>query len=197
MERRGQAMSKSRIEAFTDAVIAIVMTLLVLELPIPKDASWAALGEDGHKLAIYFISFIFLAIYWNNHHHLFQLVKRVDGVVLWANNLLILMMTLFPFTTAWVGEHPLAWPPQALFGMLILGTDVAYYLLVRALVRVNGKQSSIGQLFNHYPKLKWSIVLPVLALIAGALITPLAVLIVNVFVLLLWFIPEKKVEQTL
>lgn len=100
-------MPKSRIEAFTDAVIAIIMTLLVLELHEPGAPTWSAFLQMEHKFIVYLISFISLAIYWNNHHHLFQLVKKVDGWVLWANNFLILMMTLFPYVTAWVGITPL------------------------------------------------------------------------------------------
>lgn len=190
-------MSKSRIEAFTDAVIAIVMTLLVLELHVPEAATWSAFGEVGHKFLIYFISFISLAIYWNNHHHLFQSVHKVDGLVLWANNFLVLMMTLFPFVTAWVGDHPLDWPPQALYGLVILGTDIAYYLLVRALIHANGSDSRVARLFNHYPKSYLSIASAAIALLAGKLIAPVAVLVINFLVLLLWFIPEKKVEKTI
>jgi len=190
-------MPKSRIEAFTDAVIAIIMTLLVLELHEPNGSDWSAFLHMEHKFIIYLISFISLAIYWNNHHHLFQLVRKVDGWVLWANNFLILMMTLFPYVTAWVGDYPFEWAPKALFGLVTLGTDFAYYLLVRALVRVNGKESKIGKLFKHYPKLYLSITLAIVALVLGKLIAPIAVLIVNVLILLMWFIPEKSIEETL
>ncbi|MDT2640208.1 TMEM175 family protein [Enterococcus dongliensis] len=190
-------MSKSRIEAFTDAVIAIIMTLLVLELHEPSSADWSAFLVMKHKFIVYLISFVSLAIYWNNHHHLFHLVKKVDGWVLWANNFLILMMTLFPYATAWVGNYPFDWPPQALYGSIILGTEFAYYLLVRALVRANGIDSQIGQMFRHYPKLYLSIGLTIVALILGKLIAPIAVLIVNALILLMWFIPEKSIEKTL
>lgn len=190
-------MTKSRIEAFTDAVIAIVMTLLVLELHQPEGANWAAFGAVGHKLVIYVISFISLAIYWNNHHHLFQLVKKIDGWVLWANNLLIFAMTLFPFVTAWVGDHLSAWAPQALFGLVFLGADVAYLLLGIALVRVNGKNSPVGQLFASYRKLYITIALNLLALLLGFLIRPELVIVVNTLMLLLWFIPEKQIERNL
>ncbi|BBM19978.1 membrane protein [Enterococcus avium] len=190
-------MPKSRIEAFTDAVIAIIMTLLVLELHEPGAPTWSAFLQMEHKFIVYLISFISLAIYWNNHHHLFQLVRKVDGRVLWANNFLILMMTLFPYVTAWVGDYPFDWPPQALYGLVTLGTDLAYYLLVQALIRANGKDSKIGQMFKHYPKSYLSIGLALLALILGKLIAPIAVLIVNVLILLMWFIPEKAIEKTI
>lgn len=190
-------MPKSRIEAFTDAVIAIIMTLLVLELHEPTSPNWSAFINMEHKFIIYLISFVSLAIYWNNHHHLFQLVRKVDGWVLWANNFLILMMTLFPYVTAWIGDYPFDWPPQALYGAVILGTNFAYYLLVQALVRANGKDSKIGQLFGHYPKLYISVGGAAVALLLGKLITPIAVLIVNVLILLMWLIPEKVVEKNL
>lgn len=107
------------------------------------------------------------------------------------------MMTLFPYATAWVGNYPFDWAPQALYGLIILGTDFAYYLLVRALVRANGKDSQIGQMFRHYPKLYLTIGLAIVALILGKLIAPIAVLIVNVLILLMWFIPEKAIENIL
>lgn len=116
-------MPKTRVEAFTDAVIAIILTLLILELKIPEKADWSALTQSGHKIIIYLISFVTLLIYWNNHHHLFQSVRKIDGRVLWMNNLLILTLTFFPFVTGWVGEHPFSWPPQALYGLVVLGAD--------------------------------------------------------------------------
>lgn len=188
-------MPKTRIEAFTDAVIAIVMTILVLELHEPESDTWAAFEGTGHQFAIYLISFVMLAIYWNNHHHMFHIVRKVDGWVLWANNLLILAMSLFPFATSWVGDHPVSLAPQLLYGLVILGADVAYLLVGLALVRVNGKDSPIGQLFAHYPKMYLTLFLNVLALFCGWLIHPVAVLVVNGLMLLLWFIPEKKIEK--
>lgn len=188
-------MPKTRIEAFTDAVIAIVMTILVLELHEPSDDTWRAFEGSGHQFLIYLVSFVSLAIYWNNHHHLFNIVRRVDGWVLWANNLFILMMTLFPFATSWVGDYPNSLPPQLLYGGIILGTDLAYLLLGYTLCKVNGKDSPVGQLFTHYPKMYLTLVLNVVALLAGWLIAPIYVIIVNGLMLLLWFVPEKKVER--
>lgn len=190
-------MPKSRIEAFTDAVIAIIMTLLVLELHEPDAPTWSAFLQMGHKFIVYLISFVSLAIYWNNHHHLFQLVHRIDGRVLWANNFLILMMTLFPYVTAWVGDYPFEWAPQALYGFVTFGTDLAYYLLVQSLIRANGKESKIGKLFYHYPKSYLSIGMALLALLLGKMIAPIAVLIVNVLILLMWVVPERVIEKTL
>lgn len=188
-------MPKTRIEAFTDAVIAIVMTLLVLELREPADDTWRAFEGSGHQFAIYLISFVSLAIYWNNHHHLFNIIRRVDGWVLWANNLFILMMTLFPFVTNWVGDYPTSMAPQLLYGAVILGTDLAYMLLGYTLVKVNGEDSAIGRLFRHYPKMYITLALNVIALLAGWLIEPVLVIVINGLMLLLWFVPEKRIER--
>lgn len=188
-------MPKNRIEAFTDAVIAIVMTLLVLELHEPNGDTFFAFEGNAHQFIIYLVSFVSLAIYWNNHHHLFHMVKKVDGLVLWMNNLLILMMTLLPYVTVWVTDYPTSLAPQIFYGLVILGTDVAYYLLGLALVRCNGKDSAIGKLFSHYRKMWVTLALNVIALLAGWLIHPLLVIIINGIMLLLWFIPEKKLEK--
>lgn len=188
-------MPKTRIEAFTDAVIAIVMTILVLELEKPEGDTWKAFEGTGHQFVIYLISFILLAIYWNNHHHMFHIVRKVDGWFLWANNFLILMMSLFPFATAWVGDHPTSLAPQLLYGMILFGADLAYLLVGLSLVRVNGKNSAVGRLFSHYHKIYVTLLLNILALFAGWLIHPMSVLVVNGLMLLLWFIPEKKIEK--
>lgn len=187
-------MPKNRLEAFTDAVIAIIMTILVLELHEPNGDTWEALAALGYRFFIYIVSFIILAIYWNNHHHLFQSVRKIDGRVLWMNNFLILTLTFFPFVTGWVGEHPFSWPPQALYGLVVLGADVAYYLVVRALIQANGPKSEVQRLFGHYPKLTLSIVLNIIALIVGKMVAPIAVLIIDTIVLVMWFIPERKAE---
>lgn len=189
-------MTKTRIEAFTDAVIAIIMTILVLELPEPKGDTFLAFFHMSHKLVIYVISFVTLAIYWNNHHHMFQLVHKIDGRVLWANNLLIFCLSLLPFSTAWMGDYLFSFAPQFFYGLVFLGANAAYYLLVNMLVRANGKDSEVGQTLQRYRKLYLSIGLNILALILG-LIAPILILITDVLVLLLWIVPEKKAERNL
>lgn len=190
-------MPKTRIEAFTDAVIAIVMTLLVLELREPNGDTWQAFQGAGHQFFIYLISFVSLAVYWNNHHHLFNIVKKVNGRVLWANNLFILAMTMFPFATDWVVDYPVSLAPQLLYGLVILGADLSYFILGLALVKVNGKQSPVGKLFHRYRKMYITLGLNLLALLAGWLIHPVAVLVVNGLMLLMWVIPEKRIENWL
>lgn len=188
-------MTKSRIEAFTDAVIAIIMTILVLELKTPGEPTWQALLAMGHKIFIYIVSFVSLAIYWNNHHHMFQLVHKINGRVLWANNFLIFSLSLFPLATAWVGDALYKWPPQAVYGIVVLLADVAYYLLARELVKADGKESAISRMFQKYTKLYLSIGMNVAGLALGYLIHPMLVLIINVVVLLMWFVPEKRAER--
>jgi uncharacterized membrane protein len=190
-------MSKNRVEAFTDAVIAIVMTLLVLELHQPGTDSFQALLELKHQLIIYFISFITLAIYWNNHHHLFQVAKHIDGWTLWANHLLILAMSLFPFITSWVSQYPLSLAPQMLYGTVILLADFSYFLLERLLSRPDQNNHVFRKLFYHHKKLYASLFINVLALLLGLLIHPLFVIILDSLSLILWVIPEKKAEQIL
>ncbi|MFV0560403.1 MAG: TMEM175 family protein [Enterococcus sp.] len=188
-------MSKTRLEAFTDAVIAIIMTLLVLELHAPTEATWSALGEMGHKFIIYIISFATLAIYWNNHHHLFQLVHKIDGRVLWANNLFILSLSLFPLVTAWVGDFLDSWPAQATYGIVILLANTTYYLLARHLLTIHGKDSKLGIAFRDFRKSYVSMGLMLIGLLFGWLVNPVLVLGANIIILLMWIIPERKIEK--
>lgn len=190
-------MTKSRIEAFTDAVIAIVMTILVLELHVPEGDSFAAFVGIEHQFVIYLISFCTLAIYWNNHHHLFQLVNKIDGLVLWANNFLILSLSLLPFATSWVSAHPTALAPQMIYGLVILLADFSYLLLGRSLVRANPDDRRLGDLFTGYRKLYLSIGLNLLALAVGFLVKPVLIIVIDAFVLLLWIVPEKSIEKNL
>jgi uncharacterized membrane protein len=188
-------MTKGRLEAFTDAVIAIVMTILVLELHQPQQATWAALFALKQKVLIYVMSFVLLAIYWNNHHHMFQLVNKVNGRILWANSLFIFTLSLYPFATAWVGDHLASQAPEITYGVVVLAANLAYLLLNRELVRENGKDSALGQLFRHYKKSYLSIILNVCALLLGWLLHPYLVLAVNIIILILWIIPDKRIES--
>ncbi len=135
-----------------------------------------------------------LAIYWNNHHHLFQIVDKINGWTLWSNHLLILALTLFPFVTSWVSEYPTALAPQMLYGCVILLTDFSYFLLGRTLVKANPENQGLLHLFQRYRKLYFTLFINCLALLIGWLIHPLSVIIMDSLVLILWVIPEKKVE---
>ena len=188
-------MSKSRLEAFTDAVIAIVMTILVLELHQPTTDTLAGLVGIEKKLFIYIVSFVMLAIYWNNHHHMFQLVKKIDGRVLWANNFFIFTLTLVPFATAWAGDFIDSLVPQITYGLMVLLANISYLVLTRELIRINGSDSPLGELFQRYNKSYITIFLNVLGLLLGWLIHPYFVLVVNIGILIMWIIPDRRIEK--
>lgn len=180
-------MSSSRLEAFTDAIVAIVMTVLVLNLTPPNGDTFAAFWGLEHKLIIYIFSFLMLAIYWVNIHHLFQLATVVDGKVLWANILFVFCLTLFPFLTAWVGDHMYSLAPQLLYGGLLLLTNLACLLLLVALKHTSNQNPAFIKLF--------SLILNILALFFGIVIHPLFVLILNIPAIVCWIIPSKKIEN--
>jgi len=139
-------MSKGRLEAFSDGVIAILITIMVLALTVPREATLAALRPLIPTFLSYALSFVFLGIYWNNHHHLFQATKRVDGRVLWANMHLLFWLSLVPFATAWMGENDFAHWPVALYGVVLLFAAMAYFILVRALIALHGSDSTLAKI---------------------------------------------------
>src|SRR5262245_31247349 len=136
-------MHKARMEAFSDGVMAVIITIMVLELKTPEEASWAALRALMPAFLSYVLSFVFLGIYWSNHHHLIQAVKHVDGRILWANLGLLFWLSLIPFTTAWMGEHFNS-VSVAVYGCVLLLSAIAYYILVRTLITHHGAQSTIA-----------------------------------------------------
>lgn len=156
-------MPSGRTEAFSDAVIAIIITIMVLELHAPEGADWSALRSLAPIFLSYLFSFVYLGIYWNNHHHLFQAVERVDGKVLWANLHLLFWLSLIPFTTAWMGEHPFAGPPVALYGFVLLCAGLAYYLLAHALVATHGSASALAAALGSDAKGRVSVLLYAIA----------------------------------
>ncbi|MCX2454549.1 TMEM175 family protein [Lacticaseibacillus nasuensis] len=189
-------MPKNRLEAFTDGVVAIIITIMVLELTPPAGSSFTALWGLRDKFLIYLVSFVILAVYWNNHHHLLQLAKHIDGVVLWANVFFLFALSLFPFATAWIGEHlGTAVAPAVFYGAVMTLGNLAYYLLLLALIHANGRASAIQQtLGQDYYK-------PLVS-IGGALVStalawvwPPIVVILNTGLLLLWVLPERRVER--
>src|SRR5438132_14221400 len=132
-------MSKNRLEAFSDGVISIIITIMVLELKVPHDATWKALAPVAPVFLSYVLSFVFLGIYWSNHHHLLQVVEHVNGKVLWANLHLLFWLSLTPFVTAWMGEKHFARLPVALYGVVLLLAAIAYFILTRALLSIHGR----------------------------------------------------------
>src|SRR5207253_4256428 len=138
------SMTKSRMEAFSDGVIAVIITILVLELRVPHEPTLAALIPVAPVFLSYVLSFVFLGIYWSNHHHLLQAVKHVDGRVLWANLHLLFWLSLIPFVTGWMGENNFAPLPVALYGVVLFFAGTAYYILAQILIAIHGKDSTLA-----------------------------------------------------
>ena len=187
-------MEKNRLEAFSDGVIAIIITIMVLELKVPHNASIDALLPIIPTLLGYILSFLYVAIYWNNHHHLFSVVKHINGKVLWANTHLLFWLSLVPFVSAWSGGNHFATIPVACYGFVLLMSAVAYFILTRALVGVNGSESLLAQALGNDAKGKVSAALYVLG-IALAFVSSYMALAVYAFVALLWLIPDRRIEN--
>jgi len=189
-------MSKGRLEAFSDGVLAIIITIMVLELETPSGATVLSLLPLAPGLLSYALSFVFLGIYWNNHHHLFQAVQRVNGRVLWANLHLLFWLSLIPFVTGWLGEHGLVSLPVALYGVVLLLAAGAYYLLVRTLIVVHGSESPLGAAVGRDVKGKVSILIYAVA-IGVSFLSPLIAWALYVAVALIWLVPDRRIEKTL
>jgi uncharacterized membrane protein len=189
-------MSKGRLEAFSDGVLAIVITIMVLELKAPSDASLAALAPLIPELLSYVLSFVFIAIYWNNHHHLLQAVRQVNGRVLWANSHLLFWLSLTPFVTAWMGKTSFDQVPVAAYGVVLFMSACAYYLLTLALLAQHGKDSPLAHALGSDIKGKLS-----LAIYAAAI--PLSFLEpwlaggLYVVVAIIWLVPDRRIEKAL
>ncbi len=189
-------MSKSRVEAFSDAIIAIIMTIMVLELAAPAGSDINSLAPLVPKLLAYALSYLFLAIYWVNHHHLFQAVERVSGGVLWANVGLLFWLSLIPFVTAWAGDHSTAPIPVAIYGTILLLAAIAYYILVRALLRIHTGESPLAKAIGRDFKGKVSVLIYALAIPASFLSTYAGWALYFV-VALIWLVPDKRIESVL
>jgi uncharacterized membrane protein len=186
-------MKTTRLEAFSDGVLAIIITIMVLELKVPHAVELAALKPVLPVLLSYVLSFIYLGIYWNNHHHLFQATEQVSGGILWANLHLLFWLSLFPFTTAWMGENHLAAIPTAIYGFVWLMAGLAYYVLERAIIAKEGRESFLAQAVGKEWKAKISLVLN-LAAIPLAFVNPWVASGLYVFVALLWLIPDPELS---
>jgi len=189
-------MQKNRLEAFSDGVLAIIITIMVLELKVPHSVELAALKPLLPVLLSYVLSFIYVGIYWNNHHHLFHSTQHVSGGILWANLHLLFWLSLFPFTSGWMGENHLAPTPTAVYGFVLLMAAIAYYVLQRAIINQQGRDSLLASAIGGDWKGKLS---PVLYLIAIplAFVSPWIASGLYVFVALIWFIPDRRIERVL
>ena len=187
-------MPKSRLEAFSDGVLAIIITIMVLELKVPHEATVNALTKLWPVLLSYILSFALLGTYWNNHHHLLHAAKVIDGRVLWANLHLLFWLSLFPFGTAWMGENAFAPVPTAMYGVLQLLAGFAYFVLSRALVRVPGQAPALAEALRRDVKGVASLVIYLVAT-PIALIAPPIGLAMYAGVVALWLVPDRRMER--
>ena len=189
-------MKTTRLEAFSDGVLAIIITIMVLELKVPHGVELAALNPLLPRLLSYVLSFIYVGIYWNNHHHLFQATEQVTGGILWANLHLLFWLSLFPFTTGWMGENGLAAIPTAVYGFVLLMAAIAYVILEHAIISKEGRDSLLAQAVGREWKGKLSLVLYVAA-IPLAFVSSWIASGLYAFAALLWLIPDRRIERQL
>ena len=189
-------MGKGRLEAFSDGVMAVIITIMVLELHPPHEATWSALLEIAHPFFAYVLSFVYVGIYWNNHHHMFQVVQHVDGRVLWANNFLLFCLSLVPFSTNWMGETEFALTPTVVYGLTLFLPGFAYSLLQGALLRLHGTESTLARAIGRGYKEWTSLVLYALG-IAGTNNHPKNTFAFYMAVAAMWFIPDRRIEARL
>jgi uncharacterized membrane protein len=189
-------MEKGRLEAFSDAVIAIIMTIMVLELKIPHEATWQALHHLAPVFLSYVISFIMIGIYWNNHHHLLQAVQYVNGRVLWANLHLLFWLSLIPFVTGWTGENKFAAIPVACYGIVLLFSGLAYFVLTKVLVAHHGQESVLAIAMGKDLKGKMSLLIYVVG-IGVAFFNSWAAFMLYILVSIIWLIPDRRIERTI
>jgi uncharacterized membrane protein len=189
-------MGKTRLEAFSDGVLAIIITIMVLELRVPHDASWAALQPLWGVFLSYVMSFVYVAIYWNNHHHMLHTVHRVTGGVLWANLHLLFWLSVVPFVSGWMGENHFAAAPTALYGVVLLMNAIAYWILQRVIIASQGPDSLLKKAVRADWKGKLS---PALYLVGILVATPAPWLAGGLYALvaLIWLVPDRRIERAL
>jgi uncharacterized membrane protein len=189
-------MERNRLEAFSDGVLAIIITIMVLELKLPRGVDLAALKPLFPIFSSYVLSFVYIGIYWNNHHHLFHSTRRVSAGILWSNLHLLFWLSLFPFATGWMGENHAAPTPTALYGLVLLMAAIAYYVLQRAIIAHQGVNSLLASALGRDWKGKLSPAL-YLAAIPLAFVSPWLANGLYAFVALLWLIPDRRIERAL
>jgi uncharacterized membrane protein len=192
----GERVSKGRLEAFSDGVIAILITIMVLELRPPEGTDLEALAPLAPVFLSYVLSFTYLAIYWNNHHHTLQAAQVVDGRVLWTNMYLLFWLSLFPFATAWMGENGFAAVPTAVYGCVLLLAAISYTILLRALIAAPGQSAALAVAIGKDRKGRASLAIYSVA-IPVALLAPFVALGLFMAVAAIWFIPDRRIERVL
>jgi uncharacterized membrane protein len=189
-------MNKTRIEAFSDGVLAIIITIMVLEIKAPEEDSFESLAHLIPVFLSYVLSFIYVGIYWNNHHHMFQVVKKVNGSILWGNLFLLFWLSLIPFATSWIGEHHFAAVPMGIYGFVLLMCAVAYNLLQNKIIKLEGKDSILQRAVDKDLKGKISTLTYLLA-IPSAFISPWISGLLYIAIAILWIIPDSRIEKQL
>jgi len=189
-------MRKGRLEAFSDGVIAIIITIMVLELKVPHGSDLAALRPLIPVLLSYVLSFIYIGIYWNNHHHLFQAVHEVSGGILWANQHLLFWLSMVPFATSWMGENHFSMWPVVVYGFVLIANAIAYTILVRILISHHGKESTIAKAVGRDSKGVVSLLLYAMG-IALAFVDPRISCTLYVLVAIIWLVPDRRIEKVI
>jgi uncharacterized membrane protein len=189
-------MTKGRLEAFSDGVIAIIITIMVLELKAPHEPELRALAPLIPAFLSYVLSFVFVGIYWNNHHHLLQAVRHVNGRILWANLHLLFWLSLIPFVTSWMGETHFGTLPVAAYGVVLLLSGVAYFILTRVLIAHHGKDSALATAMGRDLKGKLSVLIYAVA-IPVSFTAPRVACAMYVIVAVMWLIPDRRIESAL
>lgn len=187
-------MGKGRLEAFSDGVIAIIITIMVLELKVPHGDDWQTLGKLAPVFFSYVLSFIFVGIYWNNHHHLLHIAERINGRVLWANLHLLFWLSLVPFVSGWMGENHFGASPVALYGVVMLMAGFAYFLLSQSLVAIHSAESRLVVAVGKDRKGIASLVLYIAAILVSIYL-PWAAIVLYIVVAIMWLIPDKRIEK--
>jgi uncharacterized membrane protein len=187
-------MGKDRLAAFSDGVIAIIITIMVLELHVPHGSDWLVLAAIAPSFLSYVLSFIYVGIYWNNHHHLLHTITRVDGHILWANLHLLFWLSIIPVTTAWMGQNLGAPLPTAIYGAALLMPAIAYVLLQRAIIHRHGKQSVLAEALGADLKGKISPILYVAGIVL-AFVNPWISIALYVLVAVIWLVPDRRIER--
>jgi len=195
-QRRSPQMPKGRLEAFSDGVMAIIITIMVLELKAPHQPDLAALRDLIPAFLSYVLSFIYVGIYWNNHHHLFQVVKHVNGSTLWANMHLLFWLSVFPFATAWISENHFEALPVAFYGVVLLLAAVAYFILTRVLVWHHEKDSTLAKALGRDRKGKLSLIIYTAA-VPLAFVNPWLAFALYILVAVMWVVPDRRIEKVL
>ena len=195
-QRRSPQMPKGRLEAFSDGVMAIIITIMVLELKAPQQTDLAAMRALIPAFLSYVLSFIYVGIYWNNHHHLFQVVKHVNGSTLWANLHLLFWLSIFPFATAWMGENHFEAVPVAFYGVVLLLAAVAYTMLTRILLWHHEQDSTLAKALGRDRKGKLSLIIYAGA-VPLAFVNPWLAFALYILVAVIWLVPDRRIEKVL